>query len=423
MKNDLISKWLIIVILHTLVIPLSAGIGVVTATNSEYAPSQSGSWLVGWDYRISHTINGTIGAGFNYQIEIDVRYGSGTSSGNIVYLGLHSNTDFSDIRFTDDDGITLLDYWLEAYEPGVSAVFWVEVSDSLDTTSTIFIYYGNPSAMSMSNGDATFIFFDDFEDGTLNKWTTVDSMWGISNTISANGRYSAWADTFTSIDNRELSKEVSISQNVMIHVWIRTQGDPNWPIHPANDRGYSIYTISLMEDSDIKYYDGSLYHTWPQNSKYMVDTWQRFEVGYDFDADVMLAWKDRMALHGTDSIDLLDDTGTTGDGLSKISSICSRFEGRDLWLDDYYVRKWVQNEPTHGVWGSVESNAESTQTTQSPSWFVMAPFMYLAVGAGLGVVAIVVIVLIVVIRNQAPPDYVPYQVLDDKKPVREGHNY
>ncbi|TFH00826.1 MAG: hypothetical protein E4H14_19255, partial [Candidatus Thorarchaeota archaeon] len=29
----------------------------------------------------------------------------------------------------------------------------------------------------------------------------------------------------------------------------------------------------------------------------------------------------------------------------------------DIWIDEYYVRKWVESEPTHSVWGAEESSS------------------------------------------------------------------
>lgn len=77
------------------------------------APSAAPNWLIGWDYRKSHNIVGETGAGTDYQIKIDVHYGSGSDSGEDVYLDSKSRRDFGDVRFTDNDGSTLLDYWME----------------------------------------------------------------------------------------------------------------------------------------------------------------------------------------------------------------------------------------------------------------------------------------------------------------------
>ncbi|MCW4043917.1 MAG: hypothetical protein NWE94_00170, partial [Candidatus Bathyarchaeota archaeon] len=51
--------------------------------------------------------------GVNYQIRVQVNYGSGTDGGENVYLAGKCRVDFGDVRFTADDGSTLLDYWME----------------------------------------------------------------------------------------------------------------------------------------------------------------------------------------------------------------------------------------------------------------------------------------------------------------------
>jgi hypothetical protein len=89
--------------------------------------------------------------------------------------------DYGDIRFTDSDGSTLLNYWQEA-----DGIFWVKVpSIQASSTKTIYVYYGNPSATSLSNGDATFDFFDDFLGTSLdiNKWDYAGSV-TISNGVA-----------------------------------------------------------------------------------------------------------------------------------------------------------------------------------------------------------------------------------------------
>ena len=105
----------------------------------------------------------TAGAQTNYQMKLTIYNSSGNDTPGVVYLGGNVRSDFGDIRFTKSDGVTLLDYWIESYTPGVSAVVWVEV-DSIPAspgTANINIYYGNPSATSVSSGANTFGFFDD----------------------------------------------------------------------------------------------------------------------------------------------------------------------------------------------------------------------------------------------------------------------
>ena len=76
-----------------------------------YILSDGENWLSGWRYRQQHTIGGSAGAGANYQMKFHVEYNVASSSGEIVDCNSHCQTDFGDIRFTDNDGETLLSYW------------------------------------------------------------------------------------------------------------------------------------------------------------------------------------------------------------------------------------------------------------------------------------------------------------------------
>lgn len=128
-------------------------------------------WLTGWQYRKSHIVNAATGAGTNYQVGVKVYYGSGTDGTETydgftigkVYASNHCQTDFDDVRFTTSNGETKLDYWLEKKVDSSYAIFWIEVTDDLSSyNKTIYIYYGNNSAISISNGWDTFLFFDNF---------------------------------------------------------------------------------------------------------------------------------------------------------------------------------------------------------------------------------------------------------------------
>ena len=72
-------------------------------------------------------------------------------------------TDFDDIRFADEHGDGL-SYWIESADVELATV-WVKLDHIAQGTSRINMYYGNPLARSASNGDETFLFFDDFQDG------------------------------------------------------------------------------------------------------------------------------------------------------------------------------------------------------------------------------------------------------------------
>ena len=111
--------------------------------------TEASGWLTGWQYRKSITISSTPGAGTNYPIKLTLHYGSGTDNPDTgdIYLSENCRPDFGDVRFTDNDGVTLIGYWRRTYVSGDSAEFWVKIPGNLsESNQQIYLYYGNPSA-------------------------------------------------------------------------------------------------------------------------------------------------------------------------------------------------------------------------------------------------------------------------------------
>ena len=146
------------------------------------------AWLNGWQYRKKITISGSSGAGTNYQVLLKVGESSGAIGANFHING-HSANFPTDIRFTADDGTTLLSFWVEQVtgtSPNRTAYVWVKVAADLGTNKNIYIYYGNSSASNVSNGDNTFLLFDDFEGTSLDtsKWSILDQDLDCSYSVS-----------------------------------------------------------------------------------------------------------------------------------------------------------------------------------------------------------------------------------------------
>jgi hypothetical protein len=150
-------------------------------------------WLTGWQYRKKINLTGSVGAGTNYQVLLKVGESSGASGYDFHVNGHSANfpsgkNQGGDLRFTANDGITLLDFWVESVagtSPNRVANIWVEVSADLGTNQSIYCYYGNPNATNVSNGDNTFLFFDDFEGSSLDttKWDSGITVLSYGNSI------------------------------------------------------------------------------------------------------------------------------------------------------------------------------------------------------------------------------------------------
>lgn len=211
--------------------------------------AQSSSWLHGWYLRKAHNITGAAGAGANYQVTVTVHYGAGNDSNRDMYCNSLCKPNFDDIRFTDDDGVTLLHYWRQESVPFDQALFWVEVADNLDSLATIYVYYCNVFATSTSNGDATFTFFDDFTGG-LNKWNLNE--YGQSSQVHsydlASGKLHVYAESNTSYSTSGYMFETKRTFNSSGAAGFRIRATGGWKnLTEENSAGGFIQYVALYD--------------------------------------------------------------------------------------------------------------------------------------------------------------------------------
>jgi len=321
-------------------------------------------WLGGWQYRKSHVINSASGAGTNYQVRIVAHYGSGTDSGADVYLNSHCRTDFGDVRFTDYDGETLLDYWMEMKVDGDYAVFWVEVADDLSSSNaTIYIYYGKSDATTTSNGANTFLFFDEF-DGTdidFNKWTLVgDSQ--IAYSVS-DSLVRFWQTTTNDYERNPSHILTEISDNYMFEARCRTESD-------GSTLKYKVGVLISNENAKTASASNLVYMA--------INRWLSSENwNWRCEKKVNGVWSS-VANSGSETITTnwrvfgIARTGTTfyvfKDYEQKASTTITTISNNYIMLFDRLacankyntfdwarVRKYVSPEPSHGAWGSEET--------------------------------------------------------------------
>ena len=164
----------------------------------------------GWSKRRLITITNDSGNALtDYQVKVEVTYDSDMQS------------DFDDLRFTNEANTVGYDYWIESKVDGSSAIVWVKVSSVPPGDSTMYMWYGNPQASSESNGKATFVFFDDFEytDSPSNHgWTVVQqSSAGIIETSTAyayNGSRSLRIKTQTGSEQADYVQRTSVPSGI-----------------------------------------------------------------------------------------------------------------------------------------------------------------------------------------------------------------
>lgn len=371
---------------------LSAFAVVPSPTENLEVEGQTFTWLTGWQYRKRLTFIGSSGAGYDYQMMIKVRRSFGVDNGSLVYVGDKCRTDFGDIRFTDTNGV-LQPYTITRLASD-EAVFWVRcVTIDLSLNSSIFMYYGNATATSQSNPDATFVFADPFDNATLNpRWSNDSFTTGTSCSIDTGQKYLRLYASGTNYHYRIRSTNTSL---VFPSSWIMDDYYADQGVAPY--RLYTSITISGVNSFSL--------HNAPWGTDYGVAYIRQsktattnpniisYGVGHNDDLnetlgttnpwnldDVYLKHKvqDRIFLHRT-NVHKYNETNTETINrvffhVSTLASSGSISEGR---LYAFKIRKYVTPEPACGAW-SPEENFSTLTTTLSvnalPVGLVNVPF-------------------------------------------------
>ena len=274
----------------------------------------------------------------------------------VVPYDTDMQADFDDIRFTDNDNVTLLDYWLETAN-ATYATFWVNVTDSQEwgTYFMIQMYYGNDAVSSTSDGEATFLFFDDFENNNLDRWDFAGDNWDTHDGEGKYGDFAVFGDAADTTVEKYLTHDPdnSYDYGILFHMWVRV---PNiaYPsiaiIRAFEDDATQVYPLQLNEN-DWRCYNGDWVDYYANGI--LADTWYRTEIALDFTNDLFRSWFDRVEKGTTDFENSVGEDVTE---IDKHSAITDTGSGWDVWMDDVYIRKWVHNEPEFNSWGEEENN-------------------------------------------------------------------
>jgi len=333
------------------------------------------AWLSGWQYRKKVTISGSTGAGTDYQVLLKVGESSGASGYDFHIEGHSANfpsgkDDGGDLRFTDNDETTLLDFWVEKVEgssPNRVAYIWVKVKDDLGSNVDIYCYYGNSSASNYSNGDNTFLFFDDFPGTSLdtNKWDTSnigggsysvsDSLLHLSYSGSGENPVLNTVNTFTT-GNRTFEVKWKINsiegQAVGFNLKSALSGNAYLSYFLASSTSTHEDTY-IDTNADGTYEDSSDWLSWATGTEYrMRHYFKSGETKWDRDGTIHT-----YAGSFDQAVYIILGYFKTGDTRTDKTF--------DADFDFVFVRKYVDPEPSFSSVGSEESEgmvATSNQT-------------------------------------------------------------
>jgi len=338
------------------------------------AEAWSSNWS-GWNcYRVLN-INASNYTGY-YQMRIKVLYnGNDDVANSTISCNGHCNANFSDIRFVDIDNTTTLPYWIENKSDGNYTIVWVNVFSNAMTDGKILMYYGNPSATDASDGDATFDFFDDFDNATLDtsKWefiNTNEGQYSIANSVITVTSKTAE----TGVDTGLKSLQTFNINDYVVEMLINRHGDSsqdgdimggfissstdfsasNWRSSTDPNIWSWLGDIGGGQTAKIRYYTGGSYSTITSEISPITTTPTRV-TSQEVSGDMLLRIGDETAT-GTHTHPITD---------AYLTVFINAYSGYGFDLDWIAVRKYASPEPTWSSFGTEQTQSGWINTPPS----------------------------------------------------------
>ena len=329
-------------------------------TVSAFSLSGGGDWKYYREITIKENSGKTL---TNYQILVEL------NSANFDFS--KAKSDGSDIRFSTDS--QELSYWIEEWDSNAKkAKIWVKVPlIPANGQTTIKMWYGNPSAGAVGDGDKVFEFFDDFEDGfDTTKWKAFKGSFeyptGIPKTngykveyTTKGGRKSNWLHIWNTGGPGEtggtaISGEIKPCAQCIVELKyaLETQKGRNYIIL-ADEDSESIMVIYAPIGKGVGD-NKSLY--WYNRDKFPEGDIAAYQdTGLDLFTNVLYKFKFEISsvnppeVYGWVNKQFLGNIAYS----TKVSREKPRFiwfnarhEGSNFWVDDIIVRKYASPEPT-----------------------------------------------------------------------------
>ena len=309
-------------------------------------------WSSSWLYRIPINITEQSGSTLtDYQVKVVVDTATLISEGKM-------NSDCSDMRFVDSDDVTSLSYWIESGCNTANTIVWVKVpSIPASSNKTIYMYYGNPTATSESNGTAVFDFFDDFSIDTTAQYTeTADSGSGYFSWDSTNLRLKGYSSTAGV--QAHYTHNTFVFSDGIIEVKTITGSDGGFTFRFQDQS--NLYLIAVKDDTNSV--APQVIQVW----KRVAGTWTKIGVDYSITNPAGSEHTLKFKVQGTlltiwwdgnlvvQNLDLGTDFSS--------GKIGARFNRGTAYWDDIIVRKYTSPEPTTSV-GAEESTNQAPQIT------------------------------------------------------------
>ncbi|MCZ7357786.1 MAG: DUF2341 domain-containing protein [Candidatus Methanoperedens sp.] len=303
-----------------------------------------------WQFYADITINNTGGALSAYQVPVSLNGSSFPT--NVQNSG-------ADIRFTDANGAEL-SYWIESWDyANKRAKIWVNVTSiPASGSTTIRMWYENPVATSSSNGKATFVFFDDFENGNLNDtWVSGDICDGNTITVEQ-GRVKSTSNCDFIETLQQFSGNLAVTVDVE-KVSIANSGC--WDFHLKwngnNAQGALRFDQDGVDGISIGNNCGNEYNIPASNPNKGNIT--LFAEGGNY----------KFKYTDLNGVSLVTDDYPASSYLGKLKIDLAGYESAPRYVDNVRIRKYTSHEPTlPGEYSTAEPTYTPLPTPPADVW-------------------------------------------------------
>lgn len=322
---------------------------------------QASAAPAGFAYEKEHTITGSADGDLtNYCVNITFYNTTGSDSGLNCYLGSHIQQSlFQDLRIYDATGTIAFPIWAETASYTANSVrVWVNITDTIPQggSYTLKIYYGNAAAASVSDGNATFPFFDDFTGASVNTtgkngwvhWSSIGGTSAVSNGMfnmtQTIGNYNGWRSI------NLYNAPISIRTRLTL---AEGEGQVHAGIGYNNSWGASVLTQAATKKWSTAM--GGLWSV-PRQTFYN-DTYHI--------ADIKIVGT--TAYYSTDGVyDTQSSDHIPTAFLGAFNCLYSSSGTRTLSTDWVFIKPTTLNEPSHGTY-SAEKSTPSASFSGAPT--------------------------------------------------------
>lgn len=309
-----------------------------------------------WGYRKQINIVGSNGAGTNYTLRLKIWNTEGTDCSPHRY-DIYCNEiqdDFDDLRFTSKDGFSQLYYHVFNEDTSYQEIY-VNVGDSLNSDTFIFVYYGNVAASvsEFLDGYNTYVTYDDFEAESgyiLGSDPNVSYGWdSFSNGVYVvSSPYSGIGQSLkfdcSNISGSEYARIVHTQTNVLYY-WDFAQSKEGLRagyVH-LNDEDSSPFRLSVTYD-DCYYRDSEdFFNDYLPNAQntFSEDTW------YNFTMIPISADSYDMVIDGVSHIGEAHSADYSENGIVSWYTYLYNTNGYDVdfYVNTIWARKYIPSEP------------------------------------------------------------------------------